>query len=127
MKAQEKALKVGDLAHQKKAKDIVILEMKELTTVTDYFVICSGTSFVHLEAIADGIIEGLTKDRIKPLGVEGASFSNWILMDYGDVVIHIFRKEARVFYRLENLWGDAKKIRRKKGRERTKEVKLDTG
>jgi len=122
LKTIEKALKAGDLAHQKKAQDIVILEMKKLTAVTDYFVICSGTSSVHLEGIADGIMEGLAKSRIKPLGVEGTSFSNWILIDYGDVVIHIFRTEARIFYRLENLWGDARKKRRKKGGKKTKKV-----
>lgn len=117
MESKEKALQIGDLASHKKAKGIVILEMKKVTPITDYFVICSGNSLVHLEAIADGIIEGLAKEKIKPLATEGSKFSNWLLIDYGDVIVHIFREEARSFYRLENLWGDAKKLRRTKKRK----------
>ncbi len=119
MEAKEKALLAGELASQKKAEDIVVLEMKKVTNLTDYFVICSGTSSVHLEAVTDGIIEGLAREKIKPLGTEGSRASNWFLIDYGDVIIHVFREEARIFYRLENLWGDTKKVRLKKA-EKTK-------
>ena len=116
MDSKKKALLIGDFASKKKAKKIITLELKKLTGLTDYFVICSGTSNVHLEAIAEGIREGLRKKKIKPFGIEGNRFANWILMDYGEVIVHIFREEARNFYRIENLWGDAKKVRRKKSR-----------
>ncbi len=114
LKSKDKALRIAEFAAQKKAQRIVILGMKRLTAITDYFVICSGTSSVHLEAIADGIMEGLAKEKIKPLGVEGSKFLSWVLLDYGEVIIHIFRQDAREFYRLESLWGDAKRIRRKR-------------
>ena len=113
MESKQKALLAGKIAAHKKARRIVILEMGKLMSITDYFVICSGTSSVHLEAVADGIIEGLAKDKEKPLGIEGSKFVNWVLLDYGDIIVHVFRDEAREFYRLEKLWGDARKIRRK--------------
>ena len=113
LESKQKALLAGKFAADKKAMRIVILEMKKLMSITDYFVICSGTSSVHLEAVADGIVEGLAKDKEKPLGIEGSKFVNWILLDYGDIIVHIFRDEAREFYRLEKLWGDARKIRRR--------------
>ena len=120
MESKQKALLAGNFAADKKAKRIVILEMKKLMSITDYFVICSGTSSVHLEAVADGVIEGLAKNKEKPLGIEGSKFLNWILLDYGDIVVHIFRDEAREFYRLEKLWGDAGKIRRKRTGKKAK-------
>lgn len=113
MESKQKALLAGNFAADKKAKRIVILEMKKLMSITDYFVICSGTSSVHLEAVTDGIVEGLAKERVKPLGIEGSKFLNWILVDYGDIIVHVFRDEAREFYRLEKLWGDARRIERK--------------
>ncbi|MBM4136203.1 MAG: ribosome silencing factor [Nitrospira sp.] len=94
----------------KKAKDVLILELKGITIIADYFVICSGESTPHVKAIAEGIQESFTKAGIKTLGIEGTRYFHWVLMDYGDVIIHIFEKETRAFYELERLWIDAKRI-----------------
>lgn len=99
-----------DAALSKRANDPVILEMKSLTPITDYFVITSGTSGVHNRAIADAVEERLDKERIKVDHIEGYEEARWILLDYGDVVVHIFIESLRDFYGLENLWGDAKII-----------------
>jgi ribosome-associated protein len=81
-----------------------------LTTITDYFVICSGESTTQVKAIEEQIEERLKEEGIKLRGVEGLTFSHWILMDYGDVIVHIFEEETRAFYELEKLWIDAKRI-----------------
>jgi ribosome-associated protein len=104
------ALMARDAALSKRANDPVILEMKSLTPITDYFVITSGTSGVHNRAIADAVEERLDKERIKVDHIEGYEEARWILLDYGDVVVHIFIESLRDFYGLENLWGDAKII-----------------
>jgi ribosome-associated protein len=85
----------------------VVLDMREVTVITDYFVICSATSNVHLRAIADRVLEGFEERRIRPLGSEGYRQSDWTLLDFGDVVVHVFSEEARAFYSLERLWDDA--------------------
>jgi ribosome-associated protein len=84
----------------------VTLDMRELTVITDYFLICHGTSNVHIRAIADRVMERLEAQRLRPK-VEGYREAEWILLDYGDVVVHIFAEEAREFYSLERLWSDA--------------------
>ena len=84
--------------------------MQGLSTITDYFVICSGASTTQVKAIEEQI-EGKFKEmRVKPLGIEGLTYNHWVLMDYGDVIIHIFEEETRAFYELEKLWVDAKRI-----------------
>jgi ribosome-associated protein len=89
-----------------------VLELKDISSFTDYFVICSGESTTQVRAIAEHIEESLLKDpkKIKPFGIEGLQASKWVLMDYSDVVVHIFEKETRDFYALEMLWLDAKRI-----------------
>jgi ribosome-associated protein len=82
----------------------------ELTTLTDYFVICSVDSQPQLSAVTDEIGKVLGKKGIQPLGIEGAKGSHWVLLDYDDVIVHLFRKEERAFYNLDGLWGDAPKI-----------------
>jgi ribosome-associated protein len=89
---------------QKKAKDVVVLNLKNISAFTDYMIICSGTSERQVQAICAGIREFLKKAEIKPLGVEGESNGQWILLDYDDVVISIFMESLRTFYNIENLW-----------------------
>ena len=84
--------------------------MSGLTVIADYFVICSGESTTQVKAVAAFIEEELARKRLKPLGIEGAAYSHWILLDYGDVIVHVFEKETRAYYNLEKLWMDAKVI-----------------
>ncbi|MBI4689619.1 MAG: ribosome silencing factor [Nitrospirae bacterium] len=98
------------MAEDKKAGDILILELKNLTIIADYFVICSGESTTQVRAIVEAIDEKFSKNRIRPIGIEGLNNSRWVLMDYGDVIIHVFEEETREYYRLEKLWLDAPRI-----------------
>ena len=91
----------------KKAKDICLLNMSRLSSMADFFIICHGESDVQVKAIVDSIMEGMESEGVKAWHREGYSFLNWVLLDYVDVVVHVFQKEARKFYRLERLWGDA--------------------
>ena len=108
----EIARKIVDAAEDKKAADIVLLEVTELTSMADYFVICTGGSERQLGAIGDGISEKLREDGVKPIGREGGSNSHWTLLDYGAVVVHIFAPLERDFYQLERHWSKAKTILR---------------
>ncbi len=112
-----KALLAADAADAKRAERVVILDLRELTQVTDYFVICTGGSRVQIRAITDGVQEALAAHKMKGIR-EGAEAGQWVLLDYGDVVVHVFGPEAREFYRLERLWGDAPVV----NRERTAEA-----
>lgn len=94
----------------KKADDIVVLDIRDLTTIADYFVICSGNSTPQMRAIYDETEEKLSELGFEPNSREGFDSAYWILMDYSDVIVHIFNKEARDFYGIENLWADAAKI-----------------
>jgi len=109
--SEEWALIAAEAAAEKKGEDIVALNVAELLVVTDYFVIASGRTNIQVRAIA-GEIEDQLRDRggIKPIGREGESEAKWILLDYGDLVIHVFQPEERGFYRLEKLWGDAPRL-----------------
>lgn len=88
----------------------MILELIGITIIADYFVICSGESTTQVKAIADFVAHELAEKDIKPLGIEGLKYCHWALLDYGDVIIHIFEKETREYYSLEKLWMDAKTI-----------------
>ena len=103
---------VTDLAVDKKALDIVELDLRDAVDYTDYFVICSGTSDRHVKAICDGIRYGL-KDAngVGPRRVEGLTQARWVLLDYLDVVVHVFVPELREFYGLERLWGEVPQLR----------------
>jgi len=107
---KEKALDICNLALEKKADDVVMLDMQRISSFCDYFVITSAGSFKKTRAIADHIEGSLTRKKIKPYHAEGKGDGHWILLDYGDVVVHVFYEEARDFYGLERLWGDAKQI-----------------
>jgi ribosome-associated protein len=109
--ADEQALalarRIVDLASDKKASDIVLLEIGGLTTMADYFVIASGQSERQLGAIADGIIEALREEGTRPIGREGSANAHWLLIDFGSVVVHVMAPPEREFYQLERLWSDA--------------------
>lgn len=106
-KLMEKVVRTLDA---KKAQYITCLDISELTTMADYFVICTGTSSTHVKALSDELDEKLSEKGIKFLGKEGFRNANWILMDYDSVIVHIFSSETRDFYSIENLWADAKKV-----------------
>jgi ribosome-associated protein len=104
------ALKAAEAALQKKAQGLVILELIGLTVIADYFVICSGESTTQVKAIVDFMEHELMLQGIRPIGREGLNYGHWALLDYGDVVIHVFEQETREYYSLEKLWMDAKTI-----------------
>ncbi|HEX9022007.1 MAG TPA: ribosome silencing factor [Nitrospirota bacterium] len=106
----ETAQLCAEAADGKKAFNILILDLRGLTYITDYFVICSGSSSTQVGAIADWIGQTLAKEGILPSHTEGEGEASWVLMDYGDVVVHIFEEQARLHYCLEKLWGDAPRI-----------------
>ena len=108
----ELARRIVELVEDKKAADIVLLDLGNLTTMADYFVICSGGSERQLEAIADGVIGGLRDERTRPIGREGTAASHWVLLDYGAVIVHIFTPPERDYYGLEKHWSEAKTILR---------------
>jgi ribosome-associated protein len=110
LSAEEKAAFTSRIAADKKAMDVVVLDMRDASSITDYFLICSGGSERQVQAIADAIDEQLTQSGIESLGVEGYREGRWILMDYGDVIVHVFSQETREFYDLERLWANAAKI-----------------
>ena len=107
MNSEQLSRFIAELTLDKKAEDVIIMDLKKLTNITDYFVICSGDSDIQVKAISDHITEKLEQENIKIWHVEGYQSMNWILMDLVDVVVHIFRPEVREFYALEKLWGDA--------------------
>lgn len=100
----------AEAADGKKAFDILILDLRQMTYITDYFVICSGSNITQVGAISDGIGHALAREGVHPSHVEGGAEAQWVLMDYGDVVVHVFEEQTRLFYCLEKLWGDAPKI-----------------
>lgn len=101
----QKIIKILD---DKKAVDIKYMEIKDVTTIADYFVITNGTSNTHIKALADNVEYELKKDGIYPNKIEGYESGTWILMDYGDVIIHIFTESERANYQIEELWQEMK-------------------
>ena len=102
------AKKIAAFALLKKAQNVVLLDLRKLTSMSDYFVICSADSDTHVRAIADAIRDGAEDAGEKIWHDEGQGESTWVLLDFVDVVVHVFHKETRSFYNLEKLWGDAK-------------------
>jgi ribosome-associated protein len=100
--------KIIGLLDSKKAVDITCIEIKDISILGDYFIICSGNSTTHIKSLADEIIKKLKKSGVNCLKKEGYDSARWILVDYGDVVVHIFHKEDRKFYNLERIWADGK-------------------
>ena len=101
------ARKAAEFALDKKANEVKILTLKGITSITDYFVICSGDADVQVKAIANNIVDKLREEDLHVWNIEGYSTGQWILLDFVDVVVHIFHEDAREYYGLERLWGDA--------------------
>jgi len=108
---------------EKKAADIVVLDVRGLTSVADFFIVCSGRSNRQVAAIADSVERYLKKTGIKPLSVEGKNEGLWVLLDYGDIIIHVFYETVRKFYDLEGLWSDAKRITTDSMMEKANKIK----
>ncbi len=106
----ERVKLVARAAEEKKAQELLVLRLAEITTFTDYFIICSGTSSRQVQAIADEIMGQLRKRGVRPLNTEGYVNAEWILLDYGSFIVHVFLDSARRFYDLERLWSDAERI-----------------
>ena len=115
MESKKLALLCREYADNKKAEDIVVLEMGDISSITDYFVIASASSEPHLRAVSDEIRDKLQRDHnIHPRAVDGSLQAAWIVLDYFDVIVHIMRSDVRQRYDLESLWGDAKAIKPRK-------------
>ena len=106
MRSSTLAKKIAALVQTKKGSDVIIMNLKKLRAVTDYFVVCSADSDIQVKAIADAVEDGMEKEGVAPWHREAGS-ANWILLDYVDVVLHVFHRQTRQFYSLERLWGDA--------------------
>lgn len=104
-------LRIGALAAKLKAKDIRVYDVRDLTVIADAFVLCSASSEPQLKAIFNAVKEGMREIGVAPLRTEGTFSGGWFVMDYGSIIFHIFREEAREFYDLDGLWGDAPRIR----------------
>ena len=106
----KKAQLCAQVATDHKAEDTLIYEVAEIMSFADYFVICSGRSTRHVQSIAEHIDGALGQRRVKPMGVEGLTEGQWVLLDYNDVIIHIFYEPMRAFYDLEGLWWEARQV-----------------
>lgn len=111
------ALLAADAADDKKAEDIDILNVEGLTVIADYFVLCSANSDQQVRAVARSIDEKLSEKGIEPKKIAGMDDARWVLMDYADVIVHVFHKREREYYDLERLWSDAEKILRQEDKE----------
>ena len=115
MDSRRLALRCRELADNKKAEDIAVLDVRELSSVTDYFVIASGTSEPHLRAIMDEITDKLREEhQLRPKAIDGTLQTAWVVLDYFDVIVHIMRQDVRERYDLETLWGDAPRVKIRK-------------
>ena len=114
--------KITDLIFNKKGYDIKVLDLRSLTTMSDYFVICSADSDTQVKAVADEVDKTLRDEGIRSWHKEGYQALSWVLLDYVDVVVHVFKKDSRAFYNLEKLWGDAPTINVEDPAEKPKPV-----
>jgi ribosome-associated protein len=115
MEARALALQCRELADSKKAENLVILDVRELSSITDYFVIATGTSEPHLRAIVDAVKDRLAEDHgLRPRALDGILQTAWVVLDYFDVIVHVMRADVRQHYDLEGLWGDAPRVRPRK-------------
>lgn len=110
MESRKLAFRIAELILEKKGENVVIQDLRKITSMTDFFVMCTAEVDVHAKAIMDHIKDQLIYQSIKPWHTEGNSQNGWILLDFVDVVVHIFKPESRAFYSLERLWGDAEII-----------------
>src|SRR5260221_1856756 len=115
MDSKKLALLCREFADNKKAENLTILDLRELSSVTDYFVIASGTSEPHLRAIVDEIADKLREEHdVRPRAIDGTFQTAWVVLDYFDVIVHVMRQDVRERYDLETLWGDAPRVRPRK-------------
>jgi len=110
MNVHEKAMLCARKALEYKAQNVLLLDVGGFSSFADFFVICSGRSSRQVQSIAENLETTLKREGLKPLGVEGSREGQWVLMDYGDVILHIFYEPVRLFYDLESLWAEAKRI-----------------
>lgn len=110
MEIQEKLKNIVKVLDTKKAENIEVLGIRDLTVLADYFVIANGTSTTHTKTLADEVEFQLSQAGVKPARTEGHNGSNWIIIDYSDIIVHIFYKETREFYQLERLWADGEHV-----------------
>lgn len=110
MDARKRAELAAQAAADKKAAEVTILDLRGITLISDYFVLCHGANKFQVQAIADGVKESMREAGHRPLGEEGYADGRWVLLDYGDVIVHIFHEDERNYYALERLWGDAERI-----------------
>jgi len=114
VETEQKLEIVRKLLEEKKAADIEVIDLRERTLIADYFVVCDGTSNTHIKAIADGLLADGKKEGLKKAHVEGYAQARWVLVDYGDIVVHIFAREEREYYDIESLWkATAAKLRQR--------------
>lgn len=106
--SKEKVKLAYEALDEKKGEDIQIIEIKEISIIADYFIIASGSNSLQVDALVKSVTEKLGKNGYEPLRIEGIRSASWILMDYGDVIVHVFSKEDRLFYNLERIWRDGK-------------------
>jgi ribosome-associated protein len=116
MDSRKLALLCRELADNRKAEDIVILDVSKVSSsITDYFVIASGTSEPHLRAVTDEVMDKLREDHgLRPRAIDGTLHTGWVVLDYFDVIVHVMRREVREHYDLEGLWGDAPRVKARK-------------
>ena len=107
-KVYSQARRIVEFLQSKKAQDVRLMDLRSVTDVSDYFVVCHGDSDLHVQAIAGAVLDGMEREGVRAWHKEGIQHSRWVLLDYVDVVVHIFQKSEREFYALEKLWGDAK-------------------
>jgi ribosome-associated protein len=123
MEAKKLALLCRELADNRKAEDIVVMDVHAISSITDYFVIASGTSEPHLRAISQEITETLKeKHGVQPRAMDGTIHNGWLVLDFFDVIVHVMRNEVRQRYDLESLWGDAPKVKPPKPRKRAARI-----
>lgn len=112
--AMDNSKKMVKLAYQaleeKKGEDITVIEIKDISIIADYFIIANGTNSSQVDALVNSVNQTLGKEGFEPKRIEGVRSASWILMDYGDVVVHVFSKEDRLFYNLERIWRDGKTV-----------------
>jgi ribosome-associated protein len=126
MDSKKLALLCRDLAENRKAENIAVLDVRAVSSVTDYFVIASGTSEPHLRAITDEIMDKLKAEHgLRPRAVDGTLQTAWVVLDFFDVIVHVMRADVRERYNLEGLWGDAPQVKPRKKAKAKSKVKAD--
>ena len=101
---------IQDALEDAKARDITVLDVRKISDFTDYMVIATGTSNRHVQSTADKVVDVLRMHGVRSVGIEGGKIGDWVLIDFGDVIVHVMREETRDFYNLEKLWSDAKRV-----------------